>query len=1408
MVGAAELNLRSIHAHGGSQARAWEELAYQLRPAPGPNHTETRKTRAPDGGVEWYDVYADGHEEGFQAKFNASLADALGGMRESVEAVAEKRPHMTKLTFIVPYDFTDSGSAKSKSDQDRWEDAATLWREDFSWENGIEFAAIRGGDILERLSLEEHAGRRAFWFGGLDLTKDWFSRRWSESKDVVGDRYTPDADTHTGINQFIEAVAMSPRFLHELENRLKSVLVKCSHDPGMWGEHLIEIRVALDELAAYRDSVFDRRVDDVVKIATDGPDLASMCDIASKLGAIADAILRASPNRGERNLRAARNAARSLHELTGGRLAAGHTGQALAIVGPAGQGKTHALLRAARELLDNGVPAIVILGQRLDDSNWWPAIAATLGMTATNGDEFLQALDALAQSRNCRAVIFLDALNESKSPRRWREELPALLARIRSHRNIALVVSYRSDYREVISPPDSLPTVRHPGLAGNEAEALEAYCALFEIPVPARSLFDPAFGNPLFLRMYCEVLAAEPASRSEAPTRSNLFERFAAVRSRRVAEHLEVSPTGPEISRALGLVADLLLKNRGLPVHRESVESQVDLLLPGRRWPDTLFHQLVSNGVLEMHPGYDGQESVSFPFQAYSEHLLATRSLDVGESRFDWWPDRVLSRLRTHLKRRSLAKEIRESPWLWRAMSVLLPERFGVELVDLIPNEDDVYRLQEVTRDSLTERAPSSFGERALELLAAQLDDLSEDSIEPILSLAPRRSHPGNSDWLHEQLSALSMPDRDASWSIAAFQADQDSPALHRLARWAERLSPSTSDEEVRLAAVALMWLLTSPNRFLRDRVSKSLVKLLSERLGVAADLVGIVREVDDLYVQERVLTCAYGALMVGGDQDATGSFHVALAVVDWSSSGLPVHVLARDAARGIAAWSHHRGLISAAQSAAFNPPYGAKPPDEPPTAAALKARYGRVHDGSGEVLEWRADSILGSCLDWYGDFNKYVVKSDVDHFSLYSLSGPPPTKHDHQDPRGEVNGDWAGRWIAHRAISLGWTAERFADFEQGHDLHRGRDAHKAERFGKKYQWIAHHELLARLADNFHLAFQPWDDYPQRYEGPWPWSGRDFDPTLPPSVVAGESQTCEIGQAPNERWALLKSPDLDVDMSPDEWVALTDDLPDRAALFTPTDTEGRPWIALHRYSTWDRDNALRSGISRRERDFFILQFSWLTPRNQGVALRDLLMARGLGGRWMNDAKRTHGRYLGEAAWAPVVSFGASYDEHDQPKALQEVGLTASPAVESYLWEGNVLDCSIDQSVDFYTPTDELLGPARWVGHQAEWAVDGRIIARTLTIDDGENGQGVLLVDPGWLTGRLAELDAALVIGTLSERHARPTQDDHHRTAFSEIWYAALVDPGQAPELAGPSLRVKQRVGSNDQPSGPGAPAGS
>jgi len=1396
--GAAEVRLRDIRAHDGSQARAWEELAYQLRPPVGEDHVETRKTRAPDAGVEWYEVYADGHQEGFQAKFHANLSDALGGMRESVAAVCAKRPDLTKLTFVVPYDFTDTGIAAVKTDQDRWDDAVARWRADVPGAARLEFATLRAGDLTAKLTLKEHAGRREYWFGGLEITDDWLKDRFAETVRVAGARYTPEADSPSSVNLILDAVSNGPTFTAEIRSLLNRARDACRQDTGMWGNEVDAAGQLLDALDRAGEASFGGTDGGDELLPRGAADLASIQASARGLLDLAHGAAQGAAWRRSTNLDAATSAVQALLALATSSAAKALTQRGFALVGPAGQGKTHALMRAVDDCLQRGVPALAILGQRLSDKNWWPAIAETLDGTVVGSDEFLLALDSMAEARGCRALVVIDAINESQAAKRWRHELPAMLAQFSKYQNLALVISYRTDYRDVIGAPDSLLKIRHPGLSGNEAGALAAYCKLFGVQVPSSGLYEPALSSPLFLRMYCEVLADDPARGGRTYPRSELFELYARVIGRRVTAKLDLPPTSRIVSDALTCVADRILANNGLPVPRESLEREVDALLQGRTWPTTLFQQLASEGLIELRPLYDGTESVAFPFQAYSEHLLANRLLASVDTESRRGIYRALPFLSNSKKRRALAKRVTASPWSWRSLAVTLPETRRIELVDVLPKTDD-FRLHEAMRESLTGRAPSAFGARALSLLRQSFHedpDVENGTVDAVLALAPRAGHPGNADWLHSELVRLTMAERDASWTIATFRVDELSDSYHRLTRWAEDLAEAANVEEARLAAVALMWLLTSPNRFLRDGASKSLVKLLSCHLAVGRALIQLAREADDPYVQERLLTVAYGALLVGGDGDLEGARSLLGEVAAWRGAGLPVDVLARDSARGIASWCASRGLMGGDSLQAFEPPYGAAPPEEPPTRKELEGAFGPIKDEAGNYTDWRAAAILHSCLDWYGDFNKYVVKSDVEFFSWHPLPGPAPTARDHESPLDEVDVNWAGRWIASRAISLGWTPQRFEDFESRHDLRRGRDAHKAERFGKKYQWIAHRELLARLADNFHPSFEMWKTTQDVYQGPWVWFGRDFDPSLPPSVTSGDSRVCRVARDETAGWAFLRRPDMDVSAAPDEWVAMTDDLPSAASMFSCVDPAGRKWIAVQRYSTWDRDNAQRTGISKRERDVFFLQFSWLVRRGQGARLFEIIEARGLSGRWMPDSSRVHQQYLGETASAPIVATAAVElgETADIPKPLRGVGIRPRVAVEQFLWEGSGLDCSIDDSVDFYAPAPELLGSARWVGHQAAWSVDGAVVARAIEWPNGGNEQSVLVVDAEWLASRLRDLDSDLVVGTLSERHALPLDDDDFRyMAFSDVCYVALLASDGEARKVGPLLKVRRHV---------------
>lgn len=95
-------------------------------------------------------------------------------------------------------------------------------------------------------------------------------------------------------------------------------------------------------------------------------------------------------------------------------------------------------------------------------------------------------------------------------------------------------------------------------------------------------------------------------------------------------------------------------------------------------------------------------------------------------------------------------------------------------------------------------------------------------------------------------------------------------------------------------------------------------------------------------------------------------------------------------------------------------------------------------------------------------------------------------------------------RWVTKRAYDLGWTPERFEEFERGGVISHDRMTHTVERIGKKYQWLALHEALARASDNVAPLKGRSHGPLSVYDGAWATDLRDIDPTLQVSDMAGD----------------------------------------------------------------------------------------------------------------------------------------------------------------------------------------------------------------------------------------------------------------------------------------------------------------
>jgi hypothetical protein len=255
-----------------------------------------------------------------------------------------------------------------------------------------------------------------------------------------------------------------------------------------------------------------------------------------------------------------------------------------------------------------------------------------------------------------------------------------------------------------------------------------------------------------------------------------------------------------------------------------------------------------------------------------------------------------------------------------------------------------------------------------------------------MLILAPVPGHPLNAGFLHKHLSKFSMPDRDAWWSTYLHKQYGTQSAIDRLLDWA--WSPLTGKQLDREAAVlyatAIGWLLTSSNRYLRDRATKTLVKVIGSRIDVLLPVLNNFRSVNDPYVLERICAVAYGCAMKS--TNPTQLQELGQFVYDWifAKGEPPNHLLARDYARGVIEVALRRCTNFKIDASKVRPPYGAAWPKAIPAENELKAKYG-THVDKMPDDEWARISIYESVMG-FGDFARYVIGTNSGSFEWSSI--------------------------------------------------------------------------------------------------------------------------------------------------------------------------------------------------------------------------------------------------------------------------------------------------------------------------------------------------------------------------------------------------------------------------------------
>ena len=595
-----------------------------------------------------------------------------------------------------------------------------------------------------------------------------------------------------------------------------------------------------------------------------------------------------------------------------------------------------------------------------------------------------------------------------------------------------------------------------------------------------------------------------------------------------------------------------------------------------------------------------------------------------------------------------------------------------------------------------------------------------EYAADMLLTVATIDGHPFNAEFLDRRLRQFSMPDRDAWWSTSLYRLWEEHRQLGKqnavdyLVHWAWT-SPSrgNSDETtVELCAIALAWMLATSHRFLRDRATKALVALLTGRLEATVKWVERFSDVDDLYIAERIYAVAYGVALRSHDAQGVGQLASQVYNQVFAHRPPPVHILLRDYARGVIERAAELGTEINVDMQRVRPPYRSAWPVIPTEQVIQHQLDGwreasTLEAGQGQEAGWRS---IDSSLSAVGDFARYVI--GVDRFlpsssrwlSLRRGQATPLCGENAESiPRFDLKE--IQRYVLQRVATLGWTQERFGCFDSGVARNSsGRQADKPERIGKKYQWIAYHEILAYLAD--HYQYRDGNQY--AYSGPWQIGVRDIDPSCTSTVQPGTASTGN-GYQPTW-WEPQVYDGWDPEVSHQVWLEDASDfpsVPDSLMVSHPQRSNVK-WLRARRYHVWPSSPlAGKDAYNDGYRELMIRTIGYLVPSTQIEHFQKWVQTTDFREEEIHDRFPVCGpAFLGEYGWSPAFRHHRRELDDDTEGLL--LGRNCPVRVSSLAWNYasgfGGFDCSVDASYALELPDPEFVKQTGlcWTGTGADF----------------------------------------------------------------------------------------------------------
>ncbi|WP_447642609.1 MULTISPECIES: AVAST type 2 anti-phage system protein Avs2 [Chitinophagaceae] len=237
--------------------------------------------------------------------------------------------------------------------------------------------------------------------------------------------------------------------------------------------------------------------------------------------------------------------------------------------------------------------------------------------------------------------------------------------------------------------------------------------------------------------------------------------------------------------------------------------------------------------------------------------------------------------------------------------------------------------------------------------------------------------------------------------------------------------------------------------------------------------------------------------------------------------------------------------------------------------------------------------------------------------------------------------------WIVQRAFELGYDIKKHYEYDKQTERleHYRYDYYGSniERIGKKYQWIALHEIVALLGDNYYFSEDRWNSRTKFtfFDGPWQQHLRDIDPVFI-SKDAEEDNIEDVNVDNNDKQKLwwFDSKYEYWDQAPLQWVNNLQDIPKPENIVLRKDENSEDWLYLDVHTKWEEPkNIGEDNYKRSQKVIGYMIQSYIVKKAEKKKIIEYLKNKNFWGRWMPEPDSVNlSTFNRENYWSPAATM--------------------------------------------------------------------------------------------------------------------------------------------------------------------------